>query len=74
MIDKRVVIIGAGASGYFTAIRLKELNPSVDVLILEKTGKTLSKLRISGADVAMLPMIVKAYLRYYNITLGARLF
>lgn len=48
MIDKRVVIIGAGASGYFTAIRLKELNPSVDVLILEKTGKTLSKLRISG--------------------------
>ncbi|MBM3938857.1 MAG: aminoacetone oxidase family FAD-binding enzyme, partial [Sphingomonadales bacterium] len=34
--------------GYFTAIRLKELNPSVEVVILEKTGKTLSKLRISG--------------------------
>lgn len=48
MTNKRIVIIGAGASGYFTAIRLKELNPSVEVMILEKTGKTLSKLRISG--------------------------
>lgn len=48
MIKKRVVIIGAGASGYFTAIRIKELNPAHEVLILEKTGKTLSKLRISG--------------------------
>jgi|GEM_PF-5552154 len=28
MTNKRIVIIGAGASGYFTAIRLKELNPS----------------------------------------------
>ena len=48
MTNKRIVIIGAGASGYFTAIRVKELNPNSEVLILEKTGKTLSKLRISG--------------------------
>ncbi|MEK0440593.1 MAG: hypothetical protein RLZZ504_1509, partial [Bacteroidota bacterium] len=48
MTNKRIVIIGAGASGYFTAIRVKELNPNAEVLILEKTGKTLSKLRISG--------------------------
>lgn len=48
MKDKRVVIIGAGAAGYFTAIRLKELNPQVDVSIVEKTGKTLAKVRISG--------------------------
>ena len=48
MTNKRIVIIGAGASGYFTAIRVKELNPKLEVIILEKTGKTLSKLRISG--------------------------
>ena len=46
--NKRVIIIGAGASGYFTAVRIKELCPSAEVVIMEKTGKTLSKLRISG--------------------------
>ena len=46
--NKRVIIIGAGASGYFTAVRIKELSPSAEVVIMEKTGKTLSKLRISG--------------------------
>lgn len=48
MKNKRVVVVGAGASGYFAAIRLKELNPSIEVVLLEKTGKTLAKLRISG--------------------------
>jgi predicted Rossmann fold flavoprotein len=48
MNNKRVVVIGAGASGYFAAIRTKELSPETDVVLLEKTGKTLAKLRISG--------------------------
>ena len=48
MNNKRVVVIGAGASGYFAAIRTKELSPETEVVLLEKTGKTLAKLRISG--------------------------
>ena len=48
MNNKRVIVIGAGASGYFSAIRIKELNPEIEVVLLEKTGKTLAKLRISG--------------------------
>lgn len=48
MNNKRVIVIGAGASGYFAAIRIKELNSNIDVLILEKTSKTLAKLRVSG--------------------------
>ncbi|MFN8416000.1 MAG: NAD(P)/FAD-dependent oxidoreductase [Cytophagaceae bacterium] len=43
-----VVIIGGGASGFFTAIRLAELNPDISITILEKTSKTLSKVSISG--------------------------
>jgi predicted Rossmann fold flavoprotein len=43
-----VVIVGAGASGCFTAIRLKELNPHLNVCILERTNRPLQKVRISG--------------------------
>ena len=43
-----VAIIGAGAAGYFTAINIKLQNPHAHVVVLEKTGKTLSKVKISG--------------------------
>ncbi len=42
------IIIGGGAAGFFAAIRIKELNPKLSVVILEKTQKVLSKVRISG--------------------------
>ncbi len=45
---KSVVIIGGGAAGFFAAIRVKEKSPETKVILLEKTNKTLSKLRISG--------------------------
>lgn len=43
-----VVIVGAGASGYFAAINLKLNNPNINVVLLEKTNKTLSKVKVSG--------------------------
>jgi hypothetical protein len=45
---KRIVIVGGGAAGFYSAIRLKELYSKCTVLLLEKTNKTLSKLRVSG--------------------------
>lgn len=45
---KRIVIIGGGAAGFFGAITHKELHPSHEVIILEKTDKLLSKVKISG--------------------------
>ncbi|MEY3965417.1 MAG: hypothetical protein RL263_586, partial [Bacteroidota bacterium] len=46
MID--VAVIGGGAAGFYCAIRIKELAPNLTVAIFEKTGKTLTKVRVSG--------------------------
>lgn len=44
----RVAVVGGGASGFFTAIRTKELVPESEVVILEKSGNFLSKVKVSG--------------------------
>lgn len=46
--NRLVVVVGGGAAGFYCAIRLKELQNNLDVVLLEKTNKTLSKLRVSG--------------------------
>ncbi|RNI27520.1 NAD(P)/FAD-dependent oxidoreductase [Rufibacter immobilis] len=43
-----VVVIGGGAAGFFGAITCAEANPTLRVLLLEKTTKLLSKVRVSG--------------------------
>lgn len=45
---KRVVVIGGGASGFFAAINIANKNPTYEVIILEKSNKVLSKVRVSG--------------------------
>ncbi len=42
------VIVGGGAAGMFAAIRCKEIHPSAQVIVLEKTNQLLAKVRISG--------------------------
>ncbi len=48
MPHKNLLVIGGGAAGIFCAVNAKRLNPSLQVMVLEKTGKLLSKVRISG--------------------------
>ena len=43
-----LIVIGGGAAGFFGAIQAAEMKPSLKVLILEKSNKILSKVRISG--------------------------
>ncbi|MFN4122314.1 MAG: aminoacetone oxidase family FAD-binding enzyme [Flavobacteriales bacterium] len=42
------IIVGGGAAGCFAAANLLELKPDAKVLILEKSSKLLSKVKISG--------------------------
>jgi len=43
-----IAVIGAGAAGYFAAIRCKSIFPDATVIILESSNKVLSKVKISG--------------------------
>ncbi len=43
-----VVVIGGGAAGFFGAIQVAAKNPRLRILILEKTNKLLSKVKVSG--------------------------
>lgn len=43
-----LIVIGGGAAGFFGAIQAAEMNPQLRIIILEKTTKLLSKVRISG--------------------------
>jgi len=43
-----IIVIGGGAAGFFAAINAAILKPSASIAILEKSGKVLSKVRVSG--------------------------
>lgn len=47
MKDLKIVVIGGGAAGFFAAVNAAAM-PGVQVTLLEKTGKLLSKVRVSG--------------------------
>lgn len=46
--NNTLVIIGGGAAGFFCAINAAMLNPLLRVIVLEKSGKLLSKVKVSG--------------------------
>jgi predicted Rossmann fold flavoprotein len=48
MSKKKVVVIGGGAAGFFCAVNAARLNPELEVIIIEKTTKLLSKVKVSG--------------------------
>ncbi len=43
-----LIVVGGGAGGFFTAIRLAEIYPGAKICILEAARKPLSKVEISG--------------------------
>src|SRR5215510_13642136 len=46
--NKKLIVIGGGAAGFFCAINAALLNPSLEIILLEKTTKLLSKVKVSG--------------------------
>jgi len=45
---KRLVVIGGGAAGFFCAVNAAKMNPSLKITLVEKSGKLLSKVSVSG--------------------------
>jgi len=43
-----LIVIGGGAAGFFAAVNAARLHPGAKILLLEKSGKLLSKVRVSG--------------------------
>ncbi len=48
MIQYDVIIVGAGAAGFFAAINIAEQNPDLKIAILERGKEGLQKVKISG--------------------------
>jgi predicted Rossmann fold flavoprotein len=48
MTNKKLLVIGGGASGFFCAINAARMNPDLEIIIVEKTSKLLSKVKVSG--------------------------
>ena len=45
---RNLIVIGGGAAGIFCAVNAARRDPSLQVTVLEKTGKLLSKVKVSG--------------------------
>src|SRR6476661_7815361 len=45
---KHLVIIGGGAAGFFCAVNAARSNKNLQVTIIEKSNKLLSKVKVSG--------------------------
>lgn len=48
MQKKKLIVIGGGAAGFFCAINAAAQNANLQVTIIEKSNKLLSKVRVSG--------------------------
>ena len=48
MSSRRVIVVGGGAAGFFAAITCAEAAPDIEVMVLERGPRFLSKVRISG--------------------------
>lgn len=44
----KIAVIGAGASGYFAAISAAHHHPDARIVLFEKSGKSLAKVKVSG--------------------------
>ena len=46
--QKQLIIIGGGASGFFCAVNAAKLNPNLKIMLVEKQTKVLQKVKVSG--------------------------
>src|ERR1700712_4614389 len=73
IMSKKLLVIGGGAAGFFCAVNAARMNKNLEVILIEKTGKLLSKVKISGGgrcnvthDCSNIAEMVKKYPRGAN--------
>ena len=71
--QKKLVVIGGGAAGFFCAVNAAKMNLDLKVTIVEKSNKLLSKVRVSGGgrcnvthDCFEIEELIKRYPRGQN--------
>ena len=71
--QKQLIIIGGGASGFFCAVNAAKLNPNLKIMIVEKQSKVLQKVKVSGGGrcnvtnaVSQTSLLVQKYPRGKN--------
>jgi predicted Rossmann fold flavoprotein len=71
--EKKLVVIGGGAAGFFCAVNAARMDPGLKVTILEKSNKFLAKVKVSGGGRCNtthacfeIPELVKKYPRGQN--------
>jgi len=47
-VPKQLIVIGGGAAGFFCAVNAAQMNPQLKVMLIEKSNKLLSKVKVSG--------------------------
>ncbi len=68
MKQETLVVVGGGAAGFFCAVNAARLNPALKVILVEKSGKLLSKVRVSGGgrcNVTHSCFSVSEMIKYY---------
>lgn len=70
---QQLIVIGGGAAGFFCAVTAAGMNTDLKVVLIEKTGKLLSKVKVSGGgrcnvthDCHSITDLVKNYPRGSN--------
>lgn len=73
MKNKKLIVVGGGAAGFFCAIQAKENYPELEVSLLEKQNKVLQKVKVSGGGrcnvthaVDSIPHLLQHYPRGKN--------
>ncbi len=68
--SKKLVVIGGGAAGFFCAVNAARLQPGLEVVLLERSSKLLSKVKVSGGgrcnvthDCSSIADMIKMYPR-----------
>lgn len=71
--QKKLIVIGGGAAGFFCAVNAAKLNANLQIILVEKSSKLLSKVRVSGGGRCNtthacfeIPELVKRYPRGQN--------